>query len=497
MISFLLQLLLLAPALLLSAGSDAETPRRTPIGVSAETQTCIDCHETYTPGIVADWRASRHASTSPDQGLSKPEPERRVSAASVPSQLQGNIVGCYECHTLNGEKHKDNFDHFGVKINIVVSPGDCKTCHPTEAAQYDAGKKAHALENLQRNPVFHTLVETALRTRTLLSGSVTSGPVLNNTKNQTCYACHGTRIEVQGTRSIASDAGDILVPRLTNWPNHGVGRANPDGTSGSCTACHPRHNFSIEVARKPYTCGQCHLEPDVPAYNVFKESKHGNIYESMEKNWTWDAVPWTLGKDFAAPTCAACHTSMVVTPSGTMLTERSHDFGARTWVRIFGLIYSHPQPKSGKTFEIKNADGLPLPTSFTGKPAQSYLITKEDQLKRQGMMKKICSGCHGSSFIEGHFTIFDSTLVDTDAMTLAATQLLTKAWDKKMADKTNPFDESIEQLWVRQWLFYANSIRYGSAMAGPDYAAFKNGRWELTTNLQNMYELITLEKKRK
>jgi len=28
------------------------------------------------------------------------------------------------------------------------------------------------------------------------------------------------------------------------WPNTGIGRVNPDGSAGSCSACHTRHRFS-------------------------------------------------------------------------------------------------------------------------------------------------------------------------------------------------------------------------------------------------------------
>ena len=76
-------------------------------------------------------------------------------------------------------------------------------------------------------------------------------------------------------------------------------------------------------------------------------------------------------------------------------------------------------------------------------------------------------------------------------MTLAATQLLVEAWDKKLEDRTNPFDETIEKMWTKQWLFYGNSIRYASAMSGaPDYAAFKNGWWDLSETLTRMRDTI-------
>jgi len=55
----------------------------------------------------------------------------------------------------------------------------------------------------------------------------------------------------------------------------------------------------------------------------------------------------------------------------------------------------------------------------------------------------------------------------------------------------------VEQRWVRQWLLYANSVRYAAAMQGPDYAAFKNGYWELTNNLAEMEQLIRLTPRKK
>jgi hypothetical protein len=288
--------------------------------------------------------------------------------------------------------------------------------------------------------------------------------------------------------------GDITVPDLTNWPSQGVGRENPDGSIGACSSCHPRHSFSIKVARKPYTCGQCHLDPDVPAYNIYKESKHGTLYETFEDKWNFEAVPWMIGKDFTAPTCAACHNSLITASDGTIIAQRTHDFGARLWVRLFGLIYAHPQPKDGNTTIIRNKDGLPLPTTFLNEPATDFLIDKAEQERRYDTMKNVCRGCHSTRWITDHFAKMDNTVRETNDMTLAATQLLTEAWDRGIENKANPFDEQIEKLWIRQWLFYANSVRYASAMTGaPDYAAFKNGWWELSDNLQKMRDMINLK----
>jgi len=202
-------------------------------------------------------------------------------------------------------------------------------------------------------------------------------------------------------------------------------------------------------------------------------------------------VPWVLGGDFTAPTCAACHNSLLTSPSGDIIAERTHDFGARLWVRIFGLPYAHPQPRSGNTTVIRNAEGLPLPTTFANVPASSHLIDRAEQGKRMAKMTGVCNACHASSWTTGHFAKLDNTIRETNAMTLAATGILQEAWKRGLEDKRNPFDETIEQLWVRQWLFYANSIRYASAMTGaPDYAAFKNGWWELMRNMTVMKDTL-------
>jgi len=459
--------------------------------LSDVTQTCIDCHEMVTPGIVHDWETSKHSKMNLSSALAKRKLEKRVSIENLPENFDAEIViGCYECHSQNYENHKDSFDHFGYEINVIVSPNDCKTCHPLEVEEYTESKKGYAVNNLYSNPLYQTLVETVTSVKKIENDEIVKLESSRLTQGETCYACHGTIIEVDGLKLVNSILGEIEVPNLQNWPNQGVGRINPDGSRGACTSCHPRHGFSIEVARKPYTCGQCHLEPDVPAYNVYKESKHGNLFESNKEKYNWHNVPWEIGKDFRSPTCASCHNSLLIDSQGTVVAERTHDFGSRLWVRIFGLIYSHPQPKSGATYEIRNEDNIPMPTTFKNVPASDFLISADDQIERRKMMQKVCTNCHGTSWSELQLAKIDKVNKETDAMVLAATQLMEEAWEKGFENPQNPFDEQLEILWQRQWLFYANSVRYGTAMMGPDYSAFKNGWWEMSQNLSRMHSII-------
>lgn len=467
--------------------------------ISEDTETCIDCHASVHPGIVADWEKSRHARMTPAAAKSKTLKERRVSFEEVPNNLAGILVGCAECHTMNPEKHKDTFEHNGYDVHVIVTPGDCYTCHSVEVRQYGKNIMSHAYGNLENNPVFRDLVDSVNGIQSFGDMKTTYQRPDAKTDADSCFHCHGTMIQVKGMKARETTEGEMEFPVLSGWPNQGVGRVNPDGTKGSCTACHTRHRFSIEMARKPYTCAECHKGPDVPAYKAYMVSKHGNIYSALSKAWDFNAVPWTVGRDFTAPTCATCHVSLVVTQEGDVVAERTHQMNDRLSWRIFGLIYAHAHPKIADTTTIKNMAGLPLPTELTGEPVAAYLIDAKEQEKRRETMQRVCLACHSSGWVDGQFARFENTIKTTNKMTLAATKILLSAWEKGvakgLAHKDSIFNEAIEKKWVEQWLFFANSTRFASAMMGADYGAFANGRWYMSKNIQEMIDWLEFKLK--
>jgi hypothetical protein len=168
----------------------------------------------------------------------------------------------------------------------------------------------------------------------------------------------------------------------------------------------------------------------------------------------------------------------------------------RLFTRLFGLPYAHAHPRSPATHTIRNAAGLPLPVELSGEPVADALIDAEEQAARKQAMQAVCRSCHASAWIEGHFERLEHTIDTTNEMTLAATQVLLEAWERGAAAGPaaggSIFDEPLERRWVEQWLFYANSTRFASAMAGTDYGVFANGRFFLAANLREMAELLDL-----
>ena len=463
--------------------------------MSSDTAACLGCHRMVTPGIVGDWENSRHSKTTPADSLKLPKIERRMSAADVPADLENKAIGCAECHMINPDKHQeDSYEHNGFTIHTVISPADCATCHPTETDEYKDNIMSQAYANLMDNGVYAIMVDN---TNGLdeFNGAEFHHIKADETSNaDSCLACHGTVVKVTGTLTRDTMMGPMEFPTLSNWPNAGVGRINPDGTEGACSSCHARHQFSIEMARKPYTCAQCHKGPDVPAYKVYAVSVHGNIQKSVDKKWDYSAVPWVAGKDFTAPTCAACHSSEIVDGSGSVIAKRTHRMNDRLAWRIFGLPYAHPHPIEADTTSIVNKGGLSLPTELTGELVPEFLISADEMAKRQQNMENVCSACHTQGWIDGHFKRLDRSIETSNYMTLQATKVLSAAWGEGLAQGlpqgANPFDEAIELQWIEQWLFYGNSVRFATAMGGADYGVFADGRWTQTKNLREMADYL-------
>jgi hydroxylamine dehydrogenase len=170
--------------------------------ISDDTQDCLACHQSVTPGIVADWKNSLHSHVSVEEAMKKAPISSRVSCEKTPKDIAEYIVGCAECHTANPDTHQDTFEHNGYKVHIVVTPRNCATCHPVEMKQYNHNIMSKAYRNLTGNPVYNSLTDSVNAIQNFDgTKAVYSKKVDSLTESDSCLFCHGTKINVKGVRS--------------------------------------------------------------------------------------------------------------------------------------------------------------------------------------------------------------------------------------------------------------------------------------------------------
>ena len=109
---------LFAPAALVLTLLFAVVPAHS-AALSPATEECLGCHEEVTPGIVADWKASRHSRVTLAEALQKPRLERRVLAAAAPEAMADRVVGCAERHLMRAERHPHSFEHNGHRVHTI------------------------------------------------------------------------------------------------------------------------------------------------------------------------------------------------------------------------------------------------------------------------------------------------------------------------------------------------------------------------------------------
>jgi len=391
-------------------GGRARVIRAADAVVTAENAECIDCHRVKSPGIVGQWEISTHARTG---------------------------IGCLQCHKAQ-EGDIDGYDHEGSFIATIVTPRDCAECHEAETAEFeashhaDAGKILGSLDNVLAEVVEGFTRFDDAGNKVEASAAAVSG----------CLQCHGSEIKVLENGK--------LDP--ATWPNTGIGRINPDGSRGSCSACHLRHNFSRAQARMPENCGRCHLGPDHPQLEVYTESKHGIAFAANRTRFEpmMEEKNWIPGKDFEqGPTCTTCHMS------ATKNLPLTHDVGER-------ISWTLRPPVSEKIDAAALKQGLQV---------KAWEDRRDD-------MKDVCQSCHAPEWVNNWYVQYDGLVtLYNDKFGRPSTELYQMARAEGILTDTQ-FDEELEFTYFFLWHHEGRRARHGAAMMGPDYTQW-HGMYEV------------------
>jgi hypothetical protein len=384
--------------------------------ISAESRLCIKCHRQEQPALYQQWGSSKH--------------------------YRGN-VGCYECHAAN-EGEPDAYEHLGAWISTIVSPRDCARCHEREVKEFESSH--HAKGGRILGSLDNTLAEVVEGNSRMVTDAFPHGNSAAAVNG--CWQCHGSEIRIVGEGK--------LDP--ATWPNSGIGRINPDGSEGSCSACHQRHEFSAAQARHPDTCGKCHLGPDHPQKEIYEESKHGIAFFANQEHMNLDSEKWIVGEDYYhAPTCATCHMSAT---KGQRVT---HDVGLRISWNNRPALSIRPEVSDAKM-------GLP------GKD-----VTWE---QRRANMQEVCMACHNRGWVENFYVQYDA-LIDLYNEKYAKPGLALYELAKPLK-KPVEFSNPIDFTWFELWHHEGRRARHAVSMMGPDYTHW-HGTYELARNFYAKY----------
>ena len=419
---------------------------------------CLTCHRTATGYVVSEWERSKHHS---------------------------NNVGCFDCHSSDSS-NPAAYEHQGKMISALVSPNQCARCHASVVKEYEgsihskSGLIAQAGTSLgggsywnvaasvlgwipwdfnhgmlkkpgevvtlgnrpltyQGKPVEDKYWPDLKNNPALQWGSYPSGldQPQKSVKDSIqvfadwgCLWCHGSTVKIkEKTRTSVT-----FFPET--YPTNGAGRVNPDGSLGSCAACHTAHSTDLAVARSPHTCGRCHELEDHPNLEAYLRSLHGGIYFSTQQKADYSKSEAVPGKDYYGPTCATCHMGAVY-DAGKMIYPPTHDpaaismwkFGSwrTTFIRKQGML--HPDvgevwikvdPKYGVRLVDKGTEGATaIPISYPS-----------DGLENRKRAMAVCHQCHSKQWTGNFFAVADSSIYMLDhirAMTFDVEKALQEA----------------------------------------------------------------------
>jgi hypothetical protein len=337
---------------------------------------CAECHTEQDYSIVHEYELSAHA---------------------------GKAINCLDCH--QPAKDQDQTDHHGFVIAKTLTAANCRSCHEMEYDQF--------LRSRHAAPSWAAVYGEKGLSPEQVEFSEKFNP-------GACKRPANSLVALEGASSVVSGCAKC----------HAVGKPNPDGSLGTCTACHTRHTSSVEIARLPTTCGQCHMGPDHSQLEIYNESKHGVMFAAQKDQLKLGTAPKKLtSRDMFIPTCATCHMSGL---NGQKVT---HDPGERL----------------------------------------SYLLAAEISTKRPGYalaqanMKETCVQCHTRPLVDRLYGEAEQAVASTNEKVKAAKEIYESLRAEKVITGP-PFSHPVDFLYFDLWHYYGRTAKHGAFMGGQDFA---------------------------
>jgi hydroxylamine dehydrogenase len=336
---------------------------------------CAECHARLQYSVVHEYEMSAHARKG---------------------------VNCLDCHQPGAGQQK--LDHHGFVIAAHLTAGNCRSCHEAEYQEF--------LRSRHAAPSWAAIYGEKGLTPEQVAFSEQFQP--GGTKRPP-----HPFVQVEGGAAMTSGCEQC----------HSIGKPNDDGTIGTCTACHSRHTSSVELARLPSTCGQCHMGPDHSQMEIYNESKHGVMFAAQRNLLNLAASPKTLTtRDMFVPTCATCHMS-----------------------GINGLKVTH-DPSDRLSWFL-------APAISTKRP---------NYIRAQAAMKQVCEQCHTAATIDRVYAQAEQVIATTNTRVEHAQDIV----NSLRADGSltgPPFSNPIDFVYFDLWHYDGRTSKHGAFMGGADF----------------------------
>jgi hypothetical protein len=336
---------------------------------------CAECHANLQYAVVHEYELSAHARKN---------------------------VNCLECHqpAEGQEKH----DHHGFVIATQLTAANCRSCHESVYQQFLRSR--------------HAAVSWA---------AVFGEKDFSDKQVEFAEGLHPGLCKRPPNALAAKEGPAAIAGGCVSC--HSVGKPNDDGTVGTCTACHTRHTASVEVARLPTTCGQCHMGPDHSQIEIYEESKHGVLFEAQRGLLRLSAPPKSLTtEDMFIPTCATCHMSGL---NGMNVTHNTSE--RLSWNLAFEISDKRPNYALG-----------------------------------QAAMKDLCANCHSRKTVDRVYEGAEKVLAATNDRVSEAKKVVQGLRDDGvLAGK--PFESPIDFAYFDLWHYYGRTSKHGAFMGGADF----------------------------
>ena len=370
-----------------------------PDALATSNDRCVECHRNASPGIVQQYGHSTMA---------------------------GAKVSCSNCHEVDAN-YPGAIQHEGTYVLGSPTTAMCEKCHQQEVAQFNQSR--HGI------PAWVAVNGSKDLSASLMTAfqSIPEGQFSPDKSRNAIAALEGPDI----TRFACDSC-------------HAIGKPAADNSVGQCQKCHLRHEFSLEQARKPETCNNCHIGPDHPQWEIYTESAHGILYMTGKANFNWDAAPGTLTvKDFPAPTCATCHIS------GFGSAGTTHDVGDRlSWFLFAPISERRPSWQDNKV-----------------------------------RMQSVCLECHNKNFIDNFYTDGNKAVLAVNDLVNQSKDIMKPLYDQGLvSDKA--FTEPIQYTEFEVWHHWGRTAKFGAWMQGADYTQW-HGAYEMLKGLAELRDQAT------